>query len=259
LNPNLQNIPVRSEDGRRIRDTFVAGGGFDTLISADYSQIEMRVMAHFSEDQGLIEAFHSGEDLHRFVGSRVFGVAPEDVTTEMRAQVKAMSYGLAYGLSAFGLAKQLGIENKMAKQLMSDYFLRFGGVRDYLRGVVETAREKGYTETLFGRRRPFPDLSSPNRILREAAERQALNAPMQGTAADIMKLAMVGVENELRSREFQSRVLLQVHDELVVECVNSELDSVTELVVRIMGSAAQLSVPLDVHVGVGKTWNQAAH
>lgn len=259
LNPNLQNIPVRSEDGRRIRDAFDVGPGYDKLISADYSQIEMRIMAHFSEDEGLIEAFNSGEDLHSFVGSRVFGVEPNEVTPDMRSKVKAMSYGLAYGLSAFGLAKQLGIENKEAKQLMSDYFQRFGGVRDYLRSVVEDARTRGYTETLFGRRRPFPDLASPNRIVREAAERQALNAPMQGTAADIMKLAMIAVEDELTARKFTSRMLLQVHDELVIEVVNTELDDVTELVIRHMSSAAQLAVPLDVHIGIGTSWNAAAH
>lgn len=259
LNPNLQNIPIRSEDGRKIRDAFVVGEGFDTLITADYSQIEMRIMAHFSQDAGLIEAFNTGEDLHRFVGSRVFGVSPADVTPEMRSKVKAMSYGLAYGLSAFGLAKQLGIDNKEAKQLMGDYFLRFGGVRDYLRSVVEEARERGYTETLFGRRRPFPDLSSPNRILRDAAERQALNAPIQGTAADIMKLAMVNVEAELLSRKLRSRLLLQVHDELVLEAVSSEVDEVTEILTRNMETAAQLLVPLDVQVGTGRSWNDAAH
>ena len=259
LNPNLQNIPIRTEDGRRIRDAFQVGEGFDTLITADYSQIEMRIMAHFSEDAGLIEAFNTGEDLHRFVGARVFGVAPEDVTGEMRSKVKAMSYGLAYGLSAFGLAKQLGIENKEAKQLMADYFQRFGGVRDYLRSVVETARLNGYTETLFGRRRPFPDLASPNRILRDAAERQALNAPIQGTAADIMKLAMFGVEQELKSRQLRSRLLLQVHDELVLEAVATEVDEVTKILEQHMSQAAKLLVPLDVQVGVGRTWNDAAH
>jgi DNA polymerase-1 len=259
LNPNLQNIPIRSEDGRRIRDAFVVGEGFDTLVTADYSQIEMRIMAHFSGDSGLIEAFHTGEDLHRFVGARVFGVAPEDVTADMRSQVKAMSYGLAYGLSAFGLAKQLGIDNKAAKQLMSDYFERFGGVRDYLRSVVEQARIDGYTETLFGRRRPFPDLKSPNRILKDAAERQALNAPIQGTAADIMKIAMINVERELHARGLQSRLLLQVHDELVLEAVSSEVEAVTEILVRNMESAATLAVPLDVQVGTGTSWNAAAH
>lgn len=259
LNPNLQNIPVRSEDGRRIRDAFTVGEGFDVLVSADYSQIEMRVMAHFSQDEGLIEAFHSGEDLHRFVGARVFGVSPQHVTPDMRSQVKAMSYGLAYGLSAFGLAKQLGIENKVAKQLMSDYFVRFGGVRDYLRSVVDDARERGYTETLFGRRRPFPDLNSPNRILREAAERQALNAPMQGTAADIMKIAMVSVERELLSRKLNARLLMQVHDELVIETTTDDQPAVIDIVTEAMSTAATLRVPLEVHIGVGKTWNQAAH
>lgn len=259
LNPNLQNIPIRSEDGRKIRDAFRVGEGFDTLITADYSQIEMRIMAHFSQDAGLIEAFNTGEDLHRFVGARVFGVEPHDVTGEMRSKVKAMSYGLAYGLSAFGLAKQLGIENKEAKQLMGDYFLRFGGVRDYLRSVVDEARERGYTETLFGRRRPFPDLNSPNRILRDAAERQALNAPIQGTAADIMKLAMVNVEAELVSRRLTSRLLLQVHDELVLEAITSEIDEVTEILTRNMQTAAELLVPLDVQVGTGASWNSAAH
>jgi len=259
LNPNLQNIPVRSEDGRRIRDAFVVGEGYDAFISADYSQIEMRIMAHFSNDAGLIEAFNSGEDLHNFVGARVFGVEPAEVTPDMRSQVKAMSYGLAYGLSAFGLAKQLGIENKQAKQLMADYFERFGGVRDYLRGVVDEAKDNGYTETLFGRRRPFPDLASPNRIVREAAERQALNAPMQGTAADIMKLAMVAVEEELHAKKLVSRLLLQVHDELVIEAVTAEIDEVTEIVTRNMSQAATLAVPLDVHIGIGRSWNAAAH
>lgn len=259
LNPNLQNIPIRSEDGRKIRDSFRVGEGFDTLITADYSQIEMRIMAHFSEDTGLIEAFNTGEDLHRFVGAQVFGVSPDAVTSEMRSKVKAMSYGLAYGLSAFGLAKQLGIENKEAKQLMGDYFTRFGGVRDYLRSVVDEARERGFTETLFGRHRPFPDLSSPNRILRDAAERQALNAPIQGTAADIMKIAMVNVERELTAKSLSSRLLLQVHDELVLEAVNSEIDEVTEILTRNMESAAHLRVPLEVQVGTGRSWNDAAH
>ncbi|HEY9425047.1 MAG TPA: DNA polymerase I, partial [Microterricola sp.] len=189
--PNLQNIPVRTEDGRRIRAAFQVGDGYETLLTADYSQIEMRIMAHLSEDAGLIEAFNAGEDLHRFVGARIFGVEPEDVTPAMRNKVKAMSYGLAYGLSAFGLSKQLRIDTAEAKQLMTDYFSRFGAVRDYLRHVVEQAKVDGYTTTLFGRRRPFPDLASPNRVHREAAERQALNSPIQGSAADIMKRAMI--------------------------------------------------------------------
>ncbi|MEY4039422.1 MAG: polymerase [Actinomycetota bacterium] len=258
-NPNLQNIPIRTADGRRIREAFEVGEGFDTLLTADYSQIEMRIMAHFSEDEGLIEAFISGEDLHRFVGARVFGVTPEEVTGDMRSQVKAMSYGLAYGLSAFGLARQLGIDNSAAKKLMADYFQRFGGVRDYLRSVVEQARAQGYTETLFGRRRPFPDLASPNRVLRDNAERAALNAPMQGTAADIMKIAMIGIEQDLIALELKSQLLLQVHDELVLEVLDSEREQVEQIVVQRMAHAAQLSVPLDVQLGIGLNWNDAAH
>lgn len=258
-NPNLQNIPIRTSDGREIREAFEVGEGFDELLTADYSQVEMRIMAHFSEDKGLIEAFISGEDLHKFVGSRVFSVRPDEVTAEMRSQVKAMSYGLAYGLSAFGLARQLGIENSAAKKLMSDYFERFGGVRDYLRSVVEDARADGYTETLFGRRRPFPDLASPNRVLRDNAERAALNAPIQGTAADIMKIAMIGIEQDMRALNLRSQLLLQVHDELVLEVTAEEKDQVIEIVTQRMSQAATLSVPLDVQIGLGQNWNDAAH
>lgn len=258
-NPNLQNIPIRTSDGREIREAFEVGEGFDELLTADYSQVEMRIMAHFSEDKGLIEAFISGEDLHKFVGSRVFDVSPEDVTPEMRSQVKAMSYGLAYGLSAFGLARQLGIDNSEAKKLMSDYFERFGGVRDYLRSVVEGARADGYTETLFGRRRPFPDLASPNRVLRDNAERAALNAPIQGTAADIMKIAMIGIEQDMRALKLTSQLLLQVHDELVLEVTQEEKQQVIEIVTQRMSDAATLSVPLDVQIGLGLNWNDAAH
>ena len=258
-NPNLQNIPVRTADGRRIREAFQVGEGFECLLTADYSQIEMRVMAHFSQDEGLIEAFISGEDLHRFVGARVFSVAPQDVSPEMRTKVKAMSYGLAYGLSAFGLARQLKIPNAEAKTLMQDYFARFGGVRDYLRGVVEEAKANGYTETLFGRRRPFPDLQSPNRVLRDNAERAALNAPMQGTAADIMKIAMNGIESDLTALDLSSRLLMQVHDELVVEVSIGEWDTVERIVRERMSNAAQLRVPLEVQVGRGSEWNEAAH
>ena len=258
-NPNLQNIPVRTADGRRIREAFQVGEGFECLLTADYSQIEMRVMAHFSQDEGLIEAFISGEDLHRFVGARVFSVAPQDVSPEMRKKVKAMSYGLAYGLSAFGLARQLKIPNSEAKTLMQDYFARFGGVRDYLRGVVEEAKANGYTETLFGRRRPFPDLQSPNRVLRDNAERAALNAPMQGTAADIMKIAMNGIESDLTALDLSSRLLMQVHDELIVEVSNGEWDTVERIVRERMSNAAQLRVPLEVQVGRGSEWNEAAH
>ncbi|PPL20550.1 DNA polymerase I [Microterricola pindariensis] len=257
--PNLQNIPVRTEDGRRIRAAFHVGDGYETLLTADYSQIEMRIMAHLSEDAGLIEAFNAGEDLHRFVGSRIFGVDPADVTPAMRNKVKAMSYGLAYGLSAFGLSKQLRIDTAEAKQLMTDYFSRFGAVRDYLRHVVEQAKVDGYTTTLFGRRRPFPDLASPNRVHREAAERQALNSPIQGSAADIMKRAMIAIENDIAAQELRSRMLLQVHDELIFEVAPGEAEVLEGIVRGGMGGAAELLVPLDVQLGHGTNWDSAAH
>ncbi len=257
--PNLQNIPIRAEEGKRIRGAFQAGTAYPTLLTADYSQIEMRIMAHLSEDEGLIEAFQSGEDLHRFVGSRVFGVEPGEVTSFMRTKVKAMSYGLAYGLSAFGLSQQLRIDRREAEDLMQGYFERFGGVREYLRNVVEQARVDGYTETIFGRRRPFPDLNSPNRVLRGNAERAALNAPIQGTAADIMKLAMIGVAADLRDHGLRSRLLLQVHDELVLEVAPGEEDELGSIVRDRMRNAATLRVPLEVQVGVGHDWDVAAH
>lgn len=257
--PNLQNIPIRTAEGRRIRSAFRHGAEFDALLTADYSQIEMRIMAHLSNDAGLIEAFNLGEDLHRFVGARIFGVEPADVTNEMRTKVKAMSYGLAYGLSAFGLSKQLRIDRAEAKRLMEDYFARFGAVRTYLRGVVEQAREDGYTETIMGRRRPFPDLNSPNRIHRENAERAALNSPIQGSAADIIKVAMTGIEHDLADAGLRSRMLMQVHDELVFEIANAERDQVESIVRRRMAGAADLQVPLDVQVGVGPDWDSAAH
>lgn len=257
--PNLQNIPVRSEAGRRLREAFTHSGDFETLMTADYSQIEMRIMAHLSQDEGLIEAFREGEDLHRFVGSRIFGVTPAEVTAEMRSKVKAMSYGLAYGLSAFGLSRQLNISPAESKQLMSDYFTRFGGVREYLRSVVEDAKQVRYTETIFGRRRPFPDLGSPNRVVRENAERAALNAPIQGSAADIMKIAMIGVERRMSELGMKSRMLLQIHDELMFEVAAGEHDTLVSIVTQEMGGAVELAVPLDVQIGYGPNWNAAAH
>ncbi len=257
--PNLQNIPVRTDAGRQIRDGFVVGEGFETLLTADYSQIEMRIMAHLSRDEGLIEAFNTGEDLHSFVGSRAFGVPIEEVTPELRRRVKAMSYGLAYGLSAFGLAAQLKISTEEARQQMEAYFARFGGVRDYLHEVVEQARKVGYTETLFGRRRYLPDLNSDNRQRREVAERAALNAPIQGTAADIIKVAMIDVQRALQEAGMRSRMLLQVHDELVLEVAAGECDAVETLVRDKMSSAIELSVPLEVSVGTGRSWDAAAH
>jgi DNA polymerase-1 len=259
VDPNLQNIPVRTEDGRRIRETFVVGEGFEHLMTADYSQIEMRIMAHLSGDAGLIEAFRSGEDLHKFVAGRVFGAAPEDVTAPMRSKVKAMSYGLAYGLSAFGLSRQLSIAVDEAQSLMNDYFARFGAVRDYLQRVVVEAARTGYTETIFGRRRYLPDLTSDQRQRREMAERMALNAPIQGSAADLVKVAMLDVDRRLRAQRLTSRMLLQVHDELVLEIAPGESDTVEALLREAMGAAATLDVPLDVSVGIGPTWHAAAH
>lgn len=257
--PNLQNIPVKTEEGRRIRAAFESGEGYETLLTADYSQIEMRIMAHLSGDPGLIEAFQAGEDLHRFVGARIFHVDPADVTPIMRTKVKAMSYGLAYGLSAFGLSKQLRIDVKEAKQLMVDYFERFGAVRDYLRNVVAQAKIDGYTETIFGRRRPFTDLTSSNRVLRENAERAALNAPIQGSAADIMKIAMINIASDITEKNLSSRMLMQVHDELVFEVSPGELDTLTQIVTNRMSTAAELTVPLDVQLGTGPNWDAAAH
>jgi DNA polymerase-1 len=257
--PNLQNIPIRTEESRRIRAAFQVGAEYETLLTADYSQIEMRIMAHLSADPGLIEAFNSGEDLHRFVGARVFSVDPSEVTPAMRTKVKAMSYGLVYGLSAFGLSKQLRIDQAEAKQLMTEYFARFGAVRDYLRSSVAQARIDGFTETIFGRRRPFPDLTSPNRVLRENAERAALNAPIQGSAADIMKIALFRIHDEFLAERLASRVLLQIHDELVVEVAAGEWDAVERIVRARMGDAAELSVPLDVQIGRGPDWDAAGH
>ncbi|HWS58152.1 MAG TPA: DNA polymerase I [Actinotalea sp.] len=257
--PNLQNIPIRTEAGRQIRRAFVVGTGYETLLTADYSQIEMRIMAHLSGDEGLIEAFRSGEDLHAYVGARVFGVPTAEVTPAQRSKIKAMSYGLAYGLSSFGLSQQLTISVSEAAALMEDYFARFGGVRDYLAGVVEEARSTGYTATILGRRRYLPDLTSDNRQRREMAERMALNAPIQGSAADLIKVAMLGVERRLLAEGLRSRMLLQVHDELVLEVAAGEQEVVELLVRAEMGAAGDLRVPLEVSVGTGRSWHEAGH
>jgi DNA polymerase-1 len=259
VGPNLQNIPVRTEEGRKIRGCFIAGSGYDALLTADYSQIEMRIMAHLSNDEHLLKAFESGEDLHATVAAEVFGVKQADVDPEMRRQIKAMSYGLAYGLSSYGLAAQLDLTPPAAQDLMDRYFERFGGIRDYLKTVVDDARKVGYTETVMGRRRYLPDLMHDNRQRREVAERMALNAPIQGSAADIIKQAMLNVQGALVAGKFTSRLLLQVHDELILEVVTKEIDEVSELVRVQMGKAYPLRAPLDVSVGVGKSWNEAAH
>jgi len=261
--PNLQNIPIRTDAGRRIRDAFVVGkgsrGDFAELMTADYSQIEMRIMAHLSKDEGVLEAFNTGEDLHSFVASRAFSVPIDAVTPELRRRVKAMSYGLAYGLSAYGLAAQLKISTEEAKVQMEQYFARFGGVRDYLHEVVDQARKDGYTSTVLGRRRYLPELDSTNRQVREAAERAALNAPIQGSAADIIKVAMINVDNALKDAGLKSRMLLQVHDELLFEVAPGERDEVEKLAREQMGNAYPLDVPLEVSVGFGRSWDSAAH
>nr|WP_218849403.1 DNA polymerase I [Nocardioides perillae] len=257
--PNLQNIPVRTEEGRRIREAFVVGPGGECLMTADYSQIEMRIMAHLSEDAGLVEAFRSGQDFHSITAARVFSVPAEEVGTEERAKIKAMNYGLAYGLSAYGLSQQLRIDSSEARGLMDEYFETFGGVRDYLGGIVDEARRSGFTETILGRRRYLPDLSSDNRQRREMAERMALNAPIQGSAADLIKVAMLRTEEALRDAGLASRMLLQVHDELVFEVATGERDRLEQLVREQMGGAAELAVPLDVSVGTGRSWHDAAH
>ena len=257
--PNLQNIPARSADGMRIRGAFVAGEGFESLMSADYSQIEMRLMAHLSGDEALIEAFNSGEDLHRTMASMVFGTPVADVTGEERSRIKATSYGLAYGLSSYGLAAQLGIPVPEAAALRERYFERFGKVRDYLEGLVAQARADGYTQTMFGRRRYLPDLRSTNRQRREMAERAALNAPIQGSAADIVKIAMLDVASALSEAGLASRLLVQIHDELLLEVAPGEEKAVEELVRAKMASPVTLSVPLDVAVGIGASWQLAAH
>lgn len=257
--PNLQNIPVRTEEGRGIRDCFIPKSPFTELLTADYSQIEMRIMAHFSDDKGLISAFESGEDLHSTVASQVFGVEKNEVDSEMRRTIKAMSYGLAYGLSSFGLAQQLDIDPNAASALMSKYFERFGGIRDYLKTVVVEARDKGYTETILGRKRYLPDLNHENRQRREIAERAALNAPIQGSAADIIKIAMLNVDSHIKQLNLKSRLLLQVHDELILEVAPGESADLSRIVKEQMSNAFKLRVPLDVNIGIGKSWDAAAH
>jgi DNA polymerase-1 len=257
--PNLQNIPVRTEEGRRIRNCFIAGKGYSSLLTADYSQIEMRIMAHLSHDSKLLAAFASGEDLHATIASEIFGVKPSEVDPEMRRQIKAMSYGLAYGLSSYGLSAQLDITPPAAQDLMDRYFERFGGIRDYLKTVVEDARKVGYTETIMGRRRYLPDLMNDNRARREVAERMALNAPIQGSAADIIKIAMLNVNNAIEKQKLKSRLLLQIHDELILEVSPGEEEVITALVKKEMGAAYPLKAPLDVNAGLGLTWHEAAH
>ena len=258
-NPNLQNIPIRTEEGKRIRTHFIPQKPYTKLLTADYSQIELRIMAHLSKDKELIAAFKSGEDLHSTMASLVFGVLPSEVDPEMRRKIKAMSYGLAYGLSTYGLAAQLDISPGEATELMGKYMERFGGIQEYLKSVVKEAKKVGYTETMFGRRRYLADLNQENRVRREIAERAALNAPMQGSAADIIKFAMLNFEKMAIENGLKSRLILQVHDELIFEVAEGEKELLEGIVRKAMGNAADLSIPLEVNIGIGKTWAEAAH
>jgi DNA polymerase-1 len=257
--PNLQNIPIRTEEGRRIRRGFIVGDGYECLLTADYSQIELRIMAHLSGDQALMEAFGSGHDFHAATASRVFGLPPEEITGDLRNRIKVMNYGLAYGLSAYGLSQGLRVTPDEARALMDGYFEQFGRVRDYLHELVARARMDGYTETILGRRRYLPDLTADNRQRREMAERMALNAPIQGSAADIIKVAMLDVDRALRDEGAGSRMLLQVHDELVFEVANGEFEDLRALVSARMCGAFELSVPLEVSFGTGRSWEEAGH
>ena len=259
VDPNLQNIPNRNAAGREIRSAFVPGEGYESLLSSDYSQVELRIMADLSGDEALIEAFRSGRDFHKYVASLVYGIPVEEITSDQRSHVKAMSYGLAYGLSTYGLAQQLKISPKEAESLRNQYFATFGKVHEYLESLVSTAREKGYTETIYGRRRYFPGLKSPNRAVRDAAERAALNAPIQGSAADIMKIAMIRASDSLRDACLKSRIILQIHDELVVEIAPGEAEQATALVRNAMEHAVTMAVPLDASTGIGSDWQLAAH
>jgi DNA polymerase-1 len=257
--PNLQNIPIRTEEGRRIRQGFIVGSDYECLLTADYSQIELRIMAHLSADEALAAAFGSGHDFHAATASRVFAISAEEVTPDLRSKIKAMNYGLAYGLSVYGLSQQLSVPATEAREYMDEYFAVFGGVRDYLQAIVAQARQDGYTQTILGRRRYLPDLTSDNRQRREMAERMALNAPIQGSAADIIKVAMLNVDRALSSAGLRSRMLLQVHDELLFEVAAGELEQLKALVSEAMGSAFKMTVPLEVSMGTGRSWAQAAH
>jgi DNA polymerase-1 len=257
--PNLQNIPIRTEEGRRIRQGFIVGSGYECLLTADYSQIELRIMAHLSEDAALAAAFGSGHDFHAATAASVFAVEPAHVTPELRSRIKAMNYGLAYGLSVYGLSQQLHVSPDEARGFMEEYFEQFGGVRDYLQEVVARARTNGYTQTILGRRRYLPDLTSDNRQRREMAERMALNAPIQGSAADIIKVAMLATRREITAAGLSSRMLLQVHDELLFEVAPGELGPLREVVASAMGGAYGLSIPLEVSMGTGRSWAEAAH
>jgi DNA polymerase-1 len=254
--PNLQNIPIRSEEGRKIRQAFIAPAGYK-IVAADYSQIELRIMAHLSNDAGLLKAFSAGEDVHRATAAEVFGVAPDQVTPDLRRSAKAINFGLIYGMSSFGLAQQLGLSRNQAQSYIDLYFTRYPGVKDYMDNTRALAREQGYVETLFGRRLYLPEIKSRNAARRQYAERTAINAPMQGTAADIIKRAMIFTDRWLQQKQPDAKMVMQVHDELVFEIVENQLDSCTAEIRKQMCSAADLNVPLVVDIGTGNNWDEA--
>jgi DNA polymerase I len=256
-NPNLQNIPVRRAEGREIRRAFVPGEGFDVFLVADYSQIELRVMAHLSQDEGLLDAFRSGEDIHATTAAKVFDLPLDAVDSALRDRAKAVNYGLAYGLTSYGLGQQLGIPPDEAQEIVDAYMARFPGISAFLGQAVEDARRDGFTTTLFGRRRYLPDLMADNRNRRQMAERMALNAPIQGAAADIIKLAMIAVDRALDGAGLRTQMLLQVHDEIVLEAPADEAEQAEALVREAMAGVAELAVPLEVDTATGVTWYDA--
>ncbi|HEV2009261.1 MAG TPA: DNA polymerase, partial [Burkholderiales bacterium] len=254
--PNLQNIPVRTAEGRRIREAFIAPPG-SRIVSADYSQIELRIMAHISRDAGLLKAFEAGEDIHRATAAEIFSAELDSVAAEQRRYAKVINFGLIYGMSAFGLAAQLGIERSAAQLYMDRYFARYPGVAEYMRATREKARAQGYVETVLGRRLWLPEIRGGNGARRQGAERAAINAPMQGTAADLIKLAMIAVQRWLETDKLKSRLIMQVHDELVLEVPDAEIDLVKNKLRELMCGVAKLAVPLVVDVGVGPNWEKA--
>ena len=254
--PNLHNVPVRTERGRVFREVFVAAKGWG-LIVADYNQIELRCIAHLAEDPGLIGAFTEGLDIHTATAAQIFGVLQDEVTAEQRSKSKMVSYGLAYGMEAYGLAQRLGISNKEASVILDAYFAAFPSVRSYMEETIQKARDKGYTETLFGRRRRIPELASDNFRIRQAAERQAMNAGIQGLAADIFKVALVNLDMRLVEEKLESRIVLQVHDEVILECPSEEISEAQSLTIDTMGEAFDLLVPLEVNISSGQSWADA--
>jgi len=254
--PNLQNIPIRSEEGKRIRDAFIPETGW-SILSADYSQIELRILAHLSRDSILTAAFQSGEDVHRRTGAEIYGVPPDKVDDQMRREAKVINFGIIYGMSAFGLARELGVDTKVAQAYIEEYFLKHGGVKSYIEHIIEEARQKGYVTTLFNRRRYLPEINSTNRPIRQFAERTAINTPIQGTAADLIKIAMTRIHKRLREEGFATKMILQVHDELVFEALDGEIKSASELIREEMEGVMEMSVPLEVAITWGKTWGEA--